>query len=871
MSKNKNKIEFNNLFNELISDIATSMDTTSGLSVIDFAETLLFNNQVELFPQQKALIKSFYNEPLDPLEQSILHQWTEEDRTTWIRDRKYRNLVVEAGRGGGKALAINTLIPTPNGWTIMKDISKGDLVYSPQGEPIEVTATTPILYNHKVYKLTFSDDSSIYADAKHKWKVNKGILTTEEIYKSSKDNLSIETTNQIQGNYIDLPINPYVLGVWLIIGDRKAILNTSNHKVLSRINERGYLISNLSTNRDYEIIGLKDKLPKRYIIPKQYLRSSIEQRKEIIRAINDLTSSNTLVFKSESIPSIRELYHSLGYITHVRILDKDYEELTVIDKAYRLINTITPQPSTPVKCISVDREDGMFLAGVNFIPTHNSTIASIIALKEFYDLISLAHPAAHYGLIPNEPIGIFVMAQSHEQVKDTLFGKIRGYVKDSEFFSSLEQSGKIQILTDAIRYPSKNIAIYAKHTNSSALVGYNLKCLIIDEVARFQNKVEVDGSITSLADEIWGNIGRGVQRFGDEGRKVAISSAWCEEDPILKLWNISKSDPHTLGFRLRSWDINKRPEASRIACESDYIADRNKAELEYEGIRRKKSGTFITDNMLNKCKIGNSCIDINEVNRDLTTGGGTRYYVELDITRLESDKNIESFIHIDFSTKRDATGLCICHPVLITPQEDEDEEFDIGPQWGIQVDGILKWTPYMDQAGYRRVVSYMNIERVLLELCEKRNVKKVTFDCYNSETTIQKLHSLGINTQETAVDRNSQLDYYTTTRDLMTQGLLILPIDSVYISQLQSELTHLIVKPNGSITHDIRGKDLSDALVNSLFQCYRYMTTTGKSLGINPSITINEANYRKKMRRTGPINIGSRLKKVHYMRGRNRL
>jgi hypothetical protein len=105
----------------------------------------------------------------------------------------------------------------------------------------------------------------------------------------------------------------------------------------------------------------------------------------------------------------------------------------------------------------------------------------------------------------------------------------------------------------------------------------------------------------------------------------------------------------------------------------------------------------------------------------------------------------------------------------------------------------------------------------------------------------------------------------------MTQGLLILPLDSAYINQLQSELTNLIVKPNGSITHDIRGKDLSDALVNSVFQCYRYMTTTGKSLGINPSVTINEADYRKKMRKAGPINIGNKLKMVHHMRGRSRL
>lgn len=41
----------------------------------------------------------------------------------------------------------------------------------------------------------------------------------------------------------------------------------------------------------------------------------------------------------------------------------------------RRILSIEPVASVPVRCIQVDRPDGMFLAGVSGVPTHNSTIA----------------------------------------------------------------------------------------------------------------------------------------------------------------------------------------------------------------------------------------------------------------------------------------------------------------------------------------------------------------------------------------------------------------------------------------------------------------------------------------------------------------
>jgi hypothetical protein len=455
-----------------------------------------------------------------------------------------------------------------------------------------------------------------------------------------------------------------------------------------------------------------------------------------------------------------------------------------------------------------------------------STLASIICLYEFYSLITLSNPSRHYGLLPNDPIAIFVIAQTLEQVKDTLFAKIRGYAFDSLFFKSLADAGKIEILAESIKCPAKNVAIYAKHTNSPALVGYTIKAMILDEYARFQNVVGEGGEITSVGDLLWSNIGNGCNRFGHLGHKVAISSAWDVGDPMERLIDDTKEDPQTFTLRLRTWDLNKLPSVSREASNSEYIKNRIKAELEFEGIRRKASAGFISADLCQKASIGNSCIDTREIDINSSNDQGDKFYVGIESTRIESDSMARSFIHVDFSVKRDATALAICHAIELEPS-----------RWGIQLDGLIRWKPHIDHQGYQRHVSYENVERLILELAKARGASKITFDQFNSESSIQKLHMLGYATQQMSVTRANQLTYYTTFRDLLTQGLLILPKDSIYIATLITELSEIVIKPNGQITHDIAGKDMADAAVNAIYACYMDMISSGRSVGQTVTIS----------------------------------
>ena len=77
--------------------------------------------------------------------------------------------IVEASTGTGKALDVDTSIPTPTGWKRMGELVVGDLVFDEMGHPTRVTAAFDVLHNRTCYEVMFSDGSSLIADAEHEW------------------------------------------------------------------------------------------------------------------------------------------------------------------------------------------------------------------------------------------------------------------------------------------------------------------------------------------------------------------------------------------------------------------------------------------------------------------------------------------------------------------------------------------------------------------------------------------------------------------------------------------------------------------------------------------------------------------------------
>lgn len=74
-------------------------------------------------------------------------------------------------RGSGKALALDTIIPTPNGFSTMGDLKVNDYILDEKGDPTRITFTSGIFLGNECYELEFEDGEKIVADADHLWSI----------------------------------------------------------------------------------------------------------------------------------------------------------------------------------------------------------------------------------------------------------------------------------------------------------------------------------------------------------------------------------------------------------------------------------------------------------------------------------------------------------------------------------------------------------------------------------------------------------------------------------------------------------------------------------------------------------------------------
>ncbi|OBI81281.1 replicative DNA helicase [Mycobacterium sp. 1245805.9] len=90
-------------------------------------------------------------------------------------------IIVAARPGVGKALALDTPLPTPAGWTTMGDVAVGDELLDADGRPTRVVAATEVMLGRPCYEVEFSDGTVIVADAAHQWPTTRGVRTSAQL------------------------------------------------------------------------------------------------------------------------------------------------------------------------------------------------------------------------------------------------------------------------------------------------------------------------------------------------------------------------------------------------------------------------------------------------------------------------------------------------------------------------------------------------------------------------------------------------------------------------------------------------------------------------------------------------------------------
>jgi replicative DNA helicase len=182
------------------------------------------------------------------------------------------NLIIVAARPGvGKALALDTPLPTPTGWTTMGDVAVGDQLIGADGRPTTVLAVTEVMHGRPCYEVEFSDGTVIVADAQHQWLTETrasrksawaaargynrtrtqrslpSVKTTEELLATLRCNGTERRLNHAVANTKpldlpprELPLPPYVLGVWLGDGhSASARITTADPEIVMYLEAEG--------------------------------------------------------------------------------------------------------------------------------------------------------------------------------------------------------------------------------------------------------------------------------------------------------------------------------------------------------------------------------------------------------------------------------------------------------------------------------------------------------------------------------------------------------------------------------------------------------------------------------------------------------
>ncbi|WP_345800957.1 replicative DNA helicase [Microbacterium sp. AZCO] len=160
-------------------------------------------------------------------------------------------IIIAARPAMGKALALDTPLPTPTGWTTMGSVQVGDELYDADGRPTRVVAATEVMVGRPCYEIEFSDGSKIIADAEHQWvtetrasrrsnRIGPAVVTTEQMLATltvgaeARANHSVRNARALEAPDADLPVAPYALGAWLGDGHTDGARITSESDEIPR-------------------------------------------------------------------------------------------------------------------------------------------------------------------------------------------------------------------------------------------------------------------------------------------------------------------------------------------------------------------------------------------------------------------------------------------------------------------------------------------------------------------------------------------------------------------------------------------------------------------------------------------------------------
>lgn len=438
-----------------------------------------------------------------------------------------------------------------------------------------------------------------------------------------------------------------------------------------------------------------------------------------------------------------------------------------------------------------------------------------------YLLLCLKDPAKYFGKPPGDAIDIINIAINADQAKNVFFKGFRKRIEESPWFA-----GRYNVTQQAVSF-DKSITCHSGHSERESWEGYNVICVILDEISGFSMESTSGSDQSKTAQAIYDMYRASVDsRFPDYGKVILLSFPRFKGDFIQQRYDSVIADKELV---IRDYEF-------KVDDEIDDSIEENKFSIEWEedhinayrfprvfalkrptwevnptrSIEDFKRAFFTNpvDALSRFACMPPESIDAFFKSREKIEACFNQPYNGVDdmgrfYEWFQPVEGKEYFVHVDLAQKHDHCAVAIAHVdkwVHVKAFLDHEVVSPI-----VVVDAIRWWTPTSDKS-----VDFSDVKQFIIDIRSRGfNVKKVTFDRWNSHDIQSDLRMLGINTETLSVSKR----HYDDMVMLVGEERIVGP----RVHLLIDELVQLRII-RGKVDHPRKGsKDLSDATCGAIY------------------------------------------------------
>jgi len=522
---------------------------------------------------------------------------------------------IKCARQHGKEQPYSAKIITPNGWTTMGQLKIGDMVFSEKGK--ETTITTIFEQGKKdVYKITFTDGSTVECGLEHLWKVRSGgigkngtphkwktknlkeIIEERGLTPSSDKAYRIPLTKPVQFKKQSHYIDPYTIGA--LIGDGSlsqdsCIITTGDDELINtiktnmpqlqlnktgkysyrlidkKIKHKSVLLDEL---RELKLLGTKS-LTK--FIPNEYLIDSVENRTNLLRGLMDTDGSifDTCIMEYYSISEqlseqVKELVQSLGGKARIDIKNGRYKE--EVHKSYRV--KIWLQDINPFKLkrksdkfYNIKYQATRIFKSIELIRKEKSRCIMVDDESHTYltNNYIVTHNSTYWTVI--QPIyrttmfanyNVLVESASEDQAI-MLLGYIMNIIVNNEFLDS-KRAKNAKWSTTEISY--NNGKVVGKGVGAEVRGG-TYDYIVCDDILRSDNKFSDEDIEKFVGEELEAMI------FVRKGQMVIVGTPKSESDIFSTIEELIRTSDNS-GWTLHTYPAITNWEQKEVLCDDRF-------------------------------------------------------------------------------------------------------------------------------------------------------------------------------------------------------------------------------------------------------------------------------------------------------------